>query len=733
MALTNCTINSQSFAKTGGSAIGSDNAQLVITPNSGYVVSASNFTNNTGSITGVSSITLSDSSTPGTIGNTVLVNVDLDDTYVMPSADTTLTIDIDGSADLIQYTIAGTYSTTVTNATPISETNTVYSSSGNYGVQTTLFIKSFTATSGYYFKNIPTYILTADNPSRYQISTTTTLDGSNRVIAIAFTVKYTFSNESESGDFISFTAEAEQIFVPTIEITAYSIIQSNISTDGETRTMSVYGYPGAEFSLTVNNEDPAAITTITNQAIPSGGVYAFDITFPAVTDSDQYDFVLTGDLSSDFDTVNGQPSTFNIKQLFDINVAIGLTHSNSSITISANKSKSLLALSEPDDTDGDFDNVFSISSSSGVSISNSSVNLNDFTNTDDTLNGGTNIEIEGFTFSTVSATQINGTLDAYVDAIGDADVTSILNLDSYIGINTAPVANTVSISVDKGGDQTVTLNATDVDGDTLTYYIVSLPSYGTLYSDAGLTTTISAGDSITGNQVYYEHDDSTNFVDSFTYKANDGSVDSNTATVNAAVGVSPGASITTNGNTGIYLVPIILGTSSGTFKAHLNAQSIPDRFQILFDTDDASNTLADMEVVADSLFVGDGVNATTPANGTTSGVDLFTYNGSSFDTTSSGTESIVIADADVVTDSGARTSGSPNGPSRNSSGATQIGVQDLVYTSTSDTTGTTGLDYHDGNICLTYTKPATSTAYIAYLKVYGTTSTAWDLYKTEFV
>jgi len=269
MALTNCTINSQSFTKTGGSAIGSDNAQLVITPNSGYVVSASNFTNNTGSITGVSSITLSDSGTPGTIGNTVLVAVDLDDTYVMPSADTTLTIDIDGSADLIQYTIAGTYSTTVTNATPISETNTVYSGSGNYGVQTTLFIKSFTATSGYYFKNIPTYILTADNPSRYQISTTTTLDGSNRVIAIAFTVKYTFSNESESGDFISFTAEAEQIFVPTIEITAYSIIQSNISTDGETRAMSVYGYHGAEFSLTVNNEDPTAITTITNHPLAS--------------------------------------------------------------------------------------------------------------------------------------------------------------------------------------------------------------------------------------------------------------------------------------------------------------------------------------------------------------------------------------------------------------------------------------------------------------------------------
>ena len=56
MALNNCSITSQSFTKTGGKAIGSDNAQLVITPNAGYVVSVSSFTNNTGSLDGISSI-----------------------------------------------------------------------------------------------------------------------------------------------------------------------------------------------------------------------------------------------------------------------------------------------------------------------------------------------------------------------------------------------------------------------------------------------------------------------------------------------------------------------------------------------------------------------------------------------------------------------------------------------------------------------------------------------------
>ena len=480
MALTNCTINSQSFTKTGGSAIGSENAQLVITPDTGYVVSASNFTNNTGSLSGISSITLSDSGTAGTVGNTVLVAIDLDNTYVMPSADTTLTIDIDGAADLIEYSVAGSYSTIVTNATPVSETDTSYSGTGNYGVQTTLFTKTFTASSGYYFKNTPIHELTADSPSRYEITTSKTLDASDRLTAITFTVKYTFSNDSDSGDFIKFTAEAEQIFTPTVEIIAYSIIQSGIGIDGETRTMDVYGYPGAEFSLTVNNEDSTSIKTITNQEIPSGGVYSFDITFPAVTDDDQYDFVLTGDLSDDFDTVNGQPSTFNIKQLLDIDVAIGLTHSDSDITTTANKSKTLIALSELNDIDSNFDNDFTISTTAydKLIIDDSTVTLTEFTNTDSSSNGGTIIEIEGLTFTTIDNTNIKASLEAYVTDTGDADVTSLLALADYISGNNIPTdisLSATSIAENNSVNAVVgALTTTDADsGDTHTYTLVS--------------------------------------------------------------------------------------------------------------------------------------------------------------------------------------------------------------------------------------------------------------------
>jgi uncharacterized protein (TIGR03437 family) len=68
----------------------------------------------------------------------------------------------------------------------------------------------------------------------------------------------------------------------------------------------------------------------------------------------------------------------------------------------------------------------------------------------------------------------------------------------------------------------ITLSATDEDGDTLTYSIVSPPTSGTLSGTAPNLTYTPATD-FTGNA-------------SFTFKANDGKVDSNIATVEIAVG-----------------------------------------------------------------------------------------------------------------------------------------------------------------------------------------------------
>ena len=87
-------------------------------------------------------------------------------------------------------------------------------------------------------------------------------------------------------------------------------------------------------------------------------------------------------------------------------------------------------------------------------------------------------------------------------------------------VNDAPVAAAQSVSVGVTA-QAITLAASDAEGDALTYQIVSTPAHGTLSGNApDVSYTPATG--YTG-------------TDSFTFKANDGKVDSASATVNLTV------------------------------------------------------------------------------------------------------------------------------------------------------------------------------------------------------
>lgn len=444
MALNNCSINSQSLIKTGGGVIGSDNVQLVITPNAGYVVSSSDFTNNTGVIAGISSITLSDSGTAGTIDNTVLVNVDLDDTYVMPLNDTELVIDIDGDATLITYTLSGTYSSTVSNASPASETDTPYTGSGNNGSEETVFIKTFTADSGYYFPKAPSYILTSNNSSQYNITRQDTLDGENRITASIFTVNFTFSNSNVSGDTIEFNAVAEEYFTETAGITSYNLLTNNIDLVGGIRTMTVFGTPGATFSLAVTNDNSDSILSLTNVTIPASGNYTFIISFPSVSSDDSYDFVLTGtQVSTNFGGPGEQPHTFTITQVGGKTITVDLQTADGTINISSPVSVTLPASTTvTSDTTGNLTNTFTITSTSTLNIIDQFGNIEDFTNNDPLTNGGTFIDIDSLIFLSESATEISAFFVGSVDTVGTSNVTSVFDIDNYIStatVSTIPI------------------------------------------------------------------------------------------------------------------------------------------------------------------------------------------------------------------------------------------------------------------------------------------------------
>ena len=99
-------------------------------------------------------------------------------------------------------------------------------------------------------------------------------------------------------------------------------------------------------------------------------------------------------------------------------------------------------------------------------------------------------------------------------------------------VNDAPVCSNVSLTTDEDTPGDVAPNCTDVDGDTLTYSIVSGASHGTA--------------SVVSGQLHYSPAANYNGSDSFTYKANDGLLDSNTATVNVTVNAVNDAPVCSN-------------------------------------------------------------------------------------------------------------------------------------------------------------------------------------------
>ncbi len=89
-------------------------------------------------------------------------------------------------------------------------------------------------------------------------------------------------------------------------------------------------------------------------------------------------------------------------------------------------------------------------------------------------------------------------------------------------VNDLPQASTVSAATREDTPLTASVSATDMDGDSLTYTTFSQPQHGSLVFNPNGNYTYTPSDNYAG-------------TDSFTFKANDGTADSNIATVSITV------------------------------------------------------------------------------------------------------------------------------------------------------------------------------------------------------
>jgi hypothetical protein len=121
-----------------------------------------------------------------------------------------------------------------------------------------------------------------------------------------------------------------------------------------------------------------------------------------------------------------------------------------------------------------------------------------------------NVETVVVTITSGTGYQIGGNSSATVNITSD-------------DTNNAPVASNGSLQTAPGATSTGTLSASDIDGQALTYSIVAQPTKGTV----NITNVTTGAFSYTAGN--------TTGSDTFTFKVNDGLVDSNIATVNITI------------------------------------------------------------------------------------------------------------------------------------------------------------------------------------------------------
>jgi len=306
---------------------------------------------------------------------------------------------------------------------------------------------------------------------------------------------------------------------------------------------------GSNFSYTItvhNNGPNNANSTILTDPLPAG------VTFVSATTGCS---LAAGTVTCDLGNIN-----VNVDRI----VTITVTAPNAAVLLS-NTASAVCSITDPNtannsDTETTLvenapvanNDSYSVNEDTTLNVSAPGVLGNDTDVENDPLtailvsgpaSGNLTLNANG-SFSYTPASNFNGPItftykanDGFIDS-NTATVTITVN-----PINDVPVANSQSVSTNEDTNVGITLTASDVDGDSLSYIVVSNPSHGNLTGTAPNLT--------------YHPNANYNGPDSFTFKANDGQADSNVATVSITVNAANDApvandqSVSTNEDTNL--------------------------------------------------------------------------------------------------------------------------------------------------------------------------------------
>ena len=436
MAFDNFTVNVVSFNETEGVdwTQSRPSVTLTITPNAGYAIDVANFSPINPLPTYVNSVTFSQS------GTNIECVILYTSPSVMPSNDVLIALCINGSATEIAYSVSGDVLGIQAGCNISNTIPTAYANQGNFNETKAVLYLTVRADTGYYFPVQPTLVLSVGSTSNYVISKTNILDGSGNITETNFVVQYTFPNFSVTGNHLTLSACAAEIYSPSIEIQSYSMNLANVIVSGETRPITIYGITGAAWQLQVTESVGGTTIGQFSGTIDSSGSATESVVFPLSAVDVDYTFTLTGSLASTFCTVapyipclTGQPSVWQIHQYTAQDVSFNLTSTFSSITIGAADTKSFTPLGTPGIT------AYSVSASKPGSSQDFIFNTTPI-NTDWSNQNGTNPITDQAVQAPLTIDVNNSSdpktlvisLNTNISEVGTQPLLSVLNLDNFL-------------------------------------------------------------------------------------------------------------------------------------------------------------------------------------------------------------------------------------------------------------------------------------------------------------
>ncbi|MGE5376114.1 MAG: Ig-like domain-containing protein [Bacteroidota bacterium] len=267
--------------------------------------------------------------------------------------------------------------------------------------------------------------------------------------------------------------------------------------------------PGEWVVLYVNDSIGQTWSIATNKQADANGAWTYQFNLPNW-------FVATYHV-----TATGEVSGVAITDFTDSVSSVTITSPSSSVTFTSLPATLTVSFNYATSTTGTTTGIVDLLGttvsnsnplSSGMGYSSSIV----LTIPEGTLNGTYNVKV---TVTNNDGTGANNKNDQKNGAV-------VINVPT----NTAPTANAVTTSTNEDTAKAIILTGTDVQTCELTFSIVASPSHGTLGSITN-NACVAGSPNSDNASVTYTPTANYNGSDSFTYKANDGSLDSNIATV----------------------------------------------------------------------------------------------------------------------------------------------------------------------------------------------------------